>query len=65
MLPSDIKNALQNAEVMKQAFKERLDIMIERERAFMEELEIVPSSSQLGSTIVDQEDDAPLPDEED
>lgn len=65
MLPSDIKNALQNAEVMKQALKERLDIMIEREREFMEELEIVPSLSQLGSTIVDQEDDAPLPDEED
>jgi hypothetical protein len=62
LLPYPLGDALQKSDCMEDVLRKRLEDMIGLERAFMSELGIQPpASTQPGSSIVDQDDDAPLP----
>jgi len=62
LLPYPLDDALTNSDKMEDVLNGRLEDMIRLEREFMSELEIQPpASAQPGASIVDQDDDAPLP----
>ncbi|AUB81487.1 DUF262 domain-containing protein [Candidatus Thiodictyon syntrophicum] len=61
-LPYPLDDALQKSDSMELVLKRRLEEMITLERQFMFELGIqLPASAQPGASIIDQDDDAPLP----
>lgn len=62
LLPYPLDNALKKSDSMEDVLKKRLEDMIGLEREFMSELGIQPpASTQPGASIIDQDDDAPLP----
>jgi hypothetical protein len=62
LLPYPLDDALKNSDRMEEVLNGRLENMIRLEREFMSELGIQPpASTQPGASIVDQDDDAPLP----
>jgi hypothetical protein len=62
LLPSPIADALRDPVAMEQVLTDRLNVMIAKEQAFMEELQIpLPASAEPGPSLIDQEDESPLP----
>jgi len=62
LLPYPLDNALRKPDSMEDVLKKRLEDMTGLEREFMSELGIQPPASTLpGASIIDQDDDAPLP----
>lgn len=61
LLPPLIADALRDPVAMEQVLTARLNDMIAKERAFMQELQIpLPASAEPGPSLIDQEDESPL-----
>lgn len=62
LLSCPLGDALRRSDSMEEVLRRRLKEMIDLEHSFMAELGIEPpASSEPGASLIDQEDDAPLP----